>query len=428
MDLENETTVPSRRLRVVVAVSHPIQHFCPLYRALSQDNRASITVLFESLKGAEPYWDPSFDQVIQWGTGITSGFEWQTLGRKDDRNGSSLSRRFAAIGSLLRKIKPDVVVVYSYTQVISVATAIYARLMGCPVVAITDSALLSHRSFARRLAKTIVVRLWLRLVDVLLTCGDENERYYEHYGFPREQMVRCPFPIDEESFQAIAPARSDCRRAIRDRLGIPEGAFVALTVGKLIPLKGHRDLVRAVAAASTGNPAVGPYLLLAGDGPDRTALESLANELGLREAVFAGFVNPSELPLYYAASDVYVHPSLADAHPLAITEAMYSSLPLIASDRVGSVGDTDDLQPGRNGWVVPAEDCSFLAQLLRELVSQPQLLKDASLWSAQIWRGRTMRASVQGFLRGVYLAAGLRAPEPVGRIPSSSNLPTSRAI
>ncbi len=394
-------------LRVAVAVSHPIQHFCPLYRALTQDGRAKVTVLFESLRGAEPFWDPNFGRTVDWGSDVTDGFDWLALTRRHEGRLASAWRCIRSTVSQLRRMRPDVVVVYSYTQVISVAAAIAAKLMGYRVAAITDSELLAHRSGPVRILKRLVVRMWLRLVDVLLTCGDENERYFEHYGFPRTRMVRCPFPIDEESFQATDEERIVLRRAVRRQLGIPESAFVILNVAKLVAWKGQEDLIRAVAAVATGDPGIGPWLLLLGDGPDREALHSLATDTGVREIVFGGFVSPKQLPRYYAAADLYVHPSLVDPHPLAVTEAICTGLPVIATDRVGSAGRTDDLQAGRNGWVTRAGDWQSLAQLLRDRLSRPEELSDAAMWSLSIYAGRGMAATVDGFISGVRLAAAI---------------------
>ena len=188
-----------------------------------------------------------------------------------------------------------------------------------------------------------------------------------------------------------------------------------LNVGKHIASKGQQDLIRATAAAATGDPEQGPWLLLIGDGPERDALRSLARETGLRQIVFGGFVRPPELPQYYLAADLYVHPSLADPHPLAITEAVCAGLPVVTTDRVGSVGADDDVQPGRNGWVSPARDWASLGRLLSHLAARPEALRDASAWSSRIYRGRDCGATVAGFVRGVYLAMGRPAPESGSR-------------
>ena len=58
----------------------------------------------------------------------------------------------------------------------------------------------------------------------------------------------------------------------------------------------------------------------------------------------------------YCAADVYVHCSDNEPHSLAITEAIYCGLPVVLSDRCGSYGPTDDVQPGINGFVYRCGD------------------------------------------------------------------------
>ena len=62
---------------------------------------------------------------------------------------------------------------------------------------------------------------------------------------------------------------------------------------------------------------------------------------------------------------------------LAMSEAIYCGLPVVASDRVGSIGPTDDVIPGVNGWSYPCGDVAALAGLLAELMKNPMQLEKA---------------------------------------------------
>jgi glycosyltransferase involved in cell wall biosynthesis len=397
--------------RVAIVVSHPIQHFCPLYEALSSDGRLDITVVFGSLKGLEDYFDRDFARVVNWGYGAIGGFKWQVLGASEGRSYSSFYRTVQAVARALRGLKPDAVVVYGYSDRRSLAAALWAKVNGAKVLAIGDSELLHKRGFTKRCLKQMVVRLWLRCVDTVLTCGDQNELYYQHYGFSRPRMTRSPIPIDEERYRTALERAPAHRQELRRRLGIPADAILCLNVGKMVSWKGQADLIRALAATAYANL----WLCLVGDGPDRQRLEGLAAALQIRRrVVFAGFVKPTDLPPYYIASDLYVHPSLVDHHPLSITEAIFCGLPVITSDRVGSVGETDDVQAGRNGWVVPAGNWRRLAEMLSDVAARPEILNDASQCSLRISRQRAMAVSVDGFVRGVFLALRVTAPGTSG--------------
>ena len=99
---------------------------------------------------------------------------------------------------------------------------------------------------------------------------------------------------------------------------------------------------------------------------------------------FAGFVDPVQLPKYYAASDIYIHPSKVDPHPLAISEAIYMGCPVIVSDRCGSYGINDDVQEGQNGLVYKWGNIVQLKNSIMKLATDNQLRNDFGNYSHEI--------------------------------------------
>jgi glycosyltransferase involved in cell wall biosynthesis len=100
-------------------------------------------------------------------------------------------------------------------------------------------------------------------------------------------------------------------------------------------------------------------------------LRALAAPHGER-VVFAGAVANDELPLWHAAADVLVAPSLSEAFGIPAIEAGASELPVVAA-AVGGLRDTVD--PGRTGLVVPPADPAALADALARLVASPGLAR-----------------------------------------------------
>src|SRR5206468_11016146 len=94
----------------------------------------------------------------------------------------------------------------------------------------------------------------------------------------------------------------------------------------------------------------GARFLVVGDGEERKRLEEQATRLGLRQAVvFLGARD--DVPRLLAAADVYVHPSLFEALPTSLLEAMATGLPVVAT-RVGGVPEI--VAHGRTGLLVEA--------------------------------------------------------------------------
>ena len=134
-------------------------------------------------------------------------------------------------------------------------------------------------------------------------------------------------------------------------------------VGRLIPIKGHLVLLRALAQARARVPEIS--LDVAGRGPLAPALQAYARELGVEDAVrFLGFVSPVAGAFEDAA--IAVVPSLGEGFGMVALEAMERARPVIASAVGGLPEIIDD---GRTGLVVPSADAEALADAIVELAS-----------------------------------------------------------
>jgi hypothetical protein len=85
---------------------------------------------------------------------------------------------------------------------------------------------------------------------------------------------------------------------------------------------------------------------------------------------------------------------------------LFVGLPIVASDRVGSVGTSDDIRPGRNGLVYPWGEIDRLCEAWGRLSEDEALRRSMGDHSRQIAAERTMRHSVDGFVRAVSAVLG----------------------
>ena len=136
----------------------------------------------------------------------------------------------------------------------------------------------------------------------------------------------------------------------RERLGLSPENFVVGSIGRLAAPKDFETLLRAFHANASRIPS--GVLLIAGDGPERSALEQVARELGLAARVrFLGA--RQDIPEILAALDVFVLSSRSEGFSNVILEAMASGLPVVATD----VGDNARLVvPDETGILVPPGD------------------------------------------------------------------------
>jgi glycosyltransferase involved in cell wall biosynthesis len=136
---------------------------------------------------------------------------------------------------------------------------------------------------------------------------------------------------------------------------------VVVTLARLAPQKGIGVLLRAAAEL----PNVS--FIVAGEGPERHALESQARSLGVSDRVaFSGF--QSDPAALLASADLFVLPSFEEGLPLALLEAMAVGTPVVAT----AIGGTDEVVThGEHGLLVPPGDAAALASAIGALLRDP---------------------------------------------------------
>jgi glycosyltransferase involved in cell wall biosynthesis len=184
-----------------------------------------------------------------------------------------------------------------------------------------------------------------------------------------EQAAACGSPPEKMHVVyegAAIPARFTAEQRERARAcwGILDSTPLLGCVGVLLPDKGQEWLIRALAEVKKEFPA--GRLLLAGDGPCRGRLESLAQELGLKnDVIFAGFVKDVEN--VYAALDVFLLPSFFEALNNSLLAAMAYEIPSIACNR-GALGEI--IEHGKSGLLVSGPNVEEISQAVTQLLRE----------------------------------------------------------
>jgi glycosyltransferase involved in cell wall biosynthesis len=153
------------------------------------------------------------------------------------------------------------------------------------------------------------------------------------------------------------------RDALRQELGF-EG-FTLAFAGRLGPQKSLGVALDAVAAVPSAR------LVVAGDGPDRRALERRATELGITDRVsFRGSVTRESVLRLFSAADATILCSAWENFPHAVVEALAVGCPVIAT-AVGGVPEV--VRDAENGLLVPAGDVHAFAAAISRLESDAEL-------------------------------------------------------
>lgn len=172
-----------------------------------------------------------------------------------------------------------------------------------------------------------------RFTDKLITINREDFALAKKKFKAKEVCYIPGVGIDLSKFENIQADRAAKRREI----GVPEDAFLLLSVGELNENKNHQVIIKALAKLK--NPNV--HYAIAGTGDQRTVLIELAEKLGVSEQVhLLGYRN--DVLELYATTDVYVLPSIREGLNVSLIEAMASGMPCIAGRIRGNVDLIDD--------------------------------------------------------------------------------------
>jgi UDP-glucose:(heptosyl)LPS alpha-1,3-glucosyltransferase len=159
-----------------------------------------------------------------------------------------------------------------------------------------------------------------------------KEDIIKYYGIPEEKIKVIFNCVDLDRFHP--KNRDRYRNEKREQLGIGPNVLLLLFVGNNYRLKGVDPLLHAVVLLKKRFPKTPFHLLIVGRG-QRWHYKRLAGRIGVSDLTF--FIGPvKDIEQYYAASDVYVHPTFYDSFSLTVLEALASGLPVVTSRFAGA--------------------------------------------------------------------------------------------
>lgn len=214
------------------------------------------------------------------------------------------------------------------------------------------------------------------LGDAVLCVSEEEKQSALRLQFPGTKLYVVQNGIELSEADEF---RKD-RPAMREALGLNNADICIGFVGRMVPAKAPGALLEAFALARRDlHRSV--KLVFVGSGPESFALQKRIDQLQLQEyVILAGEMNGLQT---MAAFDLFVLPSLTEAFPYVMLEALSMGLPVISTD-VG--GATALVREGVNGFVVPKSVPEEMAIVLRKLISDAQLRREMGAASSKLVR------------------------------------------
>jgi glycosyltransferase involved in cell wall biosynthesis len=219
----------------------------------------------------------------------------------------------------------------------SLASAKLAKRYRKPFLLTQHNTFIEYNSIWDNVEKVndaVVGKQTIKAAQRIIVISNATKNYVLRLGADPEKISVIYNGVDLDRFKLIPEAKAK----VREKLGIPEDAIVALTVRRLVYKNGIDTLLESARIATRENPNL--VFLVVGKGPDFEDVKTRIAEIGIeKKFVLAGFVSDEDLPSYYNAADFFVLPSKSgEGLPLVALEAMACGLPVIATD-VGGIGE-----------------------------------------------------------------------------------------
>ncbi len=257
-----------------------------------------------------------------------------------------------------------------------------ARLMNMPISATYHTDIpqgvmsFSNDAVVEKVAWNYVIWFYNQMDEVLVPSKSTQNQIIEK-GLSPEKIKPLLRWVDVDAF---SPKKRNPQ--VWEKYNLNK-AIKFLYVGRVSKEKNLELLANAFI--DTIKAGLAGYLIIVGDGPFRSELESTLKGYPV---VFTGYLTGEELSTFYASSDVFVFPSTFDTFGNVVLEAQASGLPVIVSDKGGP---KELMIPNETGYIIKANDKSALVGALTSLVTNVETIKTMGEKARQFIETKAMR-------------------------------------
>jgi glycosyltransferase involved in cell wall biosynthesis/ribosomal protein S18 acetylase RimI-like enzyme len=287
-------------------------------------------------------------------------------------------------------------IVHTHTSKGGFIGRLAAWLAGVPVIVHTVHGFAFHEQSPAlvRIAYSALERLAARWCHRIVSVSEFHQRWALELGI-------CAPPHIQAIPNGITPAlrSGHCEPAgLRRQLGVGEGELLILSPTRLAADKGLAYLIEAAAVLSRGELKY--RLAIAGDGPVRARLESMAHATGVSDRVaFLGF--REDIGDLLAASDLVILPSLREGLSISLLEAMAAGKPIIASN----IGSHRELASQADmARLVPPANPAALAEAIQQVAHDPALMAHLASAAHSLFESRYTEDRMLNEYRQLYLS------------------------
>lgn len=269
----------------------------------------------------------------------------------------------------LETIAPSILIIAGYAYPAFRTAASWAKKQQIKTILLSDSQEIDQ---PRNFLKETLKGFWIRQTyDAAFVAGASAAFYLTRLGFPSHKIWRGYDVVDNNYFGSKADMTQETAKQQREGLGLPSHYF--LFVGRFASEKNLHRLLQAYHYYCQQIEQPAWSLVMLGSGELEEDLKTTAANLELEQVFWLGFKQIEELPTYYALASALILPSLSEPWGLVVNEAMACGLPILISDRCGSLYDL--VFPGINGSIFNPLDPESIASSMIDITEQSENIR-----------------------------------------------------
>ncbi len=269
-----------------------------------------------------------------------------------------------ALLRIIKKIKPDII----HAHYISHYYCWYLSWIDFHpfVVSVLGSDVLQHPDESPSLKKRI--KTVLKTADIIHVHSNVLLDTVLNFGAPHDRVRKIVWGLDLELFKPDLD-KIEMRKQLKLK-----GEQIVICTRNFEPVYDVETFIKAIPMVI--NECSNVKFVIKGHGSLKDKLVNLTKQLGISDHVtFVGFGPYSEVPLFLSAADIYVSTSLSEGGSISLWEAMASGLPVVVTNLPAN---TEWIQDGINGFIVPTKDHKLLAKRIIELLKDKNKQKQFS--------------------------------------------------
>lgn len=287
----------------------------------------------------------------------------------------------------LKKGRFDYIFIANLASPTGLLAAAWLKMWHIPYIYEGDGGIAGKKTGMKARLKRFIISS----AQLCFSTTNDFDKYCIAYGAKQERIRRYPFSsIYEKDILEEVPSEK-FKASLKKKLAIKERRMI-LSVGRIIHLKGFDILLNAFAEIN--DPEWGLYII---GGKINEEFQKIIDKRKIKNVHFLDFILPSELRMYYEASDIFVLPTRYDPWGLVINEAMAAGLPVITTYVCGA--GTEMVEHGESGFLYDPEEIDTLKDYLNILMKNEVKRKELGEKTLKIAHKYTLERMAEAHYR-----------------------------